>query len=126
MADCKNIVEKINHFLENSNCSDFRVKNFDGFRLHLIGSFDLCYYHEVEIIFNDVYKISMETDFFVDCDKKPFQFCKADNASEDCDNEMTEIIILDDTNTKQSIICANMDLIIELVKYYDDAGNRIV
>ena len=126
MAESKNIIEKINHFLEKSNCSDFRIKSFDGFKLHLIGSFDLCYYHEVEIVFNGVYKISMEIDFFVDCDKKPFQFHKADKANADCDNEMIKIIILDGTNTKQSIICQDIDLIVGRVKYYDNTGNRIL
>jgi len=28
MADIKNVVAKINRFLGNSNCSDFRIKSF--------------------------------------------------------------------------------------------------
>jgi len=121
MTDIKNIVEKINRFLGNSNCSDFQIKSFDGFRLHLIGSFDLCYYHEIEIIFNDVYKIAMETSFVIDCNKNPFQFRKIENAR--CSSETIEIIITDDTNAEQSIVCENLDLVIERVKYHDSTGN---
>ena len=121
MDNIKSVIEKLNHFLEKSNCSDFCIKCFDGFILNLVGSFDLCYYHEVEIIFINVYKISMETTFFIDCDRKPFQV----QANADYDG-VFEIVITDDTNTNQSIICENIDLIIERVKYYDDNGNRIV
>lgn len=119
MNELKNSIEKINIFLEKNNCSDFRIKSYDGHKLSLIGSFDLCYYHEIEIIFYNVYRISMDTMFCVDCDKNPFQFHKLDY-----ENGMFEVVITSDCNygkTEQSIIFKNMDLIIERVKYFDNA-----
>lgn len=56
-------IAAINEFLANSNCSDFTIKYYSGEKLCLIGSFDLCYYSEIEILFEQVSYISMHTYF---------------------------------------------------------------
>jgi len=37
--------------------SDFHIQSFDGHRLILVGSFDLCYYHAIELHFVEVGRI---------------------------------------------------------------------
>ncbi len=34
--------------------TDFRIESFDGHRLVVVGSFDLCYYHYIELHFEEV------------------------------------------------------------------------
>lgn len=34
--------------------TDFHIQSFDGYRLVIIGSFDLCYYHYIELRFTEV------------------------------------------------------------------------
>lgn len=46
-----------------SNTSDFQVQDYDGSRLLLIGSFDLMYYHEVEIEFESTAYIELPSIF---------------------------------------------------------------
>jgi hypothetical protein len=42
--------DEVNKFAANA---EFRIESFDGSRLVLIGSFDLCYYHDVEVTFTE-------------------------------------------------------------------------
>jgi hypothetical protein len=42
----------------------FRVQSFDSSRLVIVGSFDLCYYHNVEVEFTDVAYVASATNFF--------------------------------------------------------------
>jgi hypothetical protein len=42
---------------------EFRFESFDGFLLLIIGSFDLCYYHDIELLFTEVEFISCPTYF---------------------------------------------------------------
>ena len=42
---------------------EFRIESFDGSRLVVIGSFDLCYYHDVELSFTEVSFIRCPTRF---------------------------------------------------------------
>ena len=115
-------IESINSYLLNSNCSDFRVKHFDGSNLHLIGSFDLCYYHNIEIVFHEVFRLALNTSFDLGLLQSPFQFNIVDIGND----KMVEVIIVDNSNAKQSVICEHMDFIVKTVKYYDEAGKRIV
>ena len=46
-----------------SNTTDFEVNTYDGSRLLIVGSFDLTYYHEVEIEFESVAYIELPTLF---------------------------------------------------------------
>ena len=51
------IIKELNNLqneLGKTNIEDFYIINNDGFNLTLAGSFDSCYYHEVEVIFSDV------------------------------------------------------------------------
>ena len=63
----------INEFLANSNCDDFMINYYNGERLCLIGSFNLCYYSEIEILFEQVSYISMYTYFGLWDKKEPFK-----------------------------------------------------
>lgn len=45
--------------------TDFRVHSFDGHRLVVVGSFDLCYYHGVEVHFVGVDRMNLPVWF--DC-----------------------------------------------------------
>lgn len=48
---------------ESSNTSDYQILSFNDSRLFVIGSFDLDYYHEVEIAFEGVSYIELPTVF---------------------------------------------------------------
>jgi hypothetical protein len=43
--------------------SEFALRSFDGSTLVVVGSFDLCYYHDVELTFTDVQHINCPTEF---------------------------------------------------------------
>lgn len=49
--------------LSADGADEFRIDSFDGSRLVLIGSFDLCYYHDVEVMFTEVAFIRCPTYF---------------------------------------------------------------
>jgi len=94
-------IAAINEFLANSNCSDFTIKYYSGEKLCLIGSFDLCYYSEIEILFEQVDYISMNTYFGLwDLADNPFRlnFC-----ADDADSRL-EIQIGKDFEDKTHII----------------------
>ncbi len=55
-------LEEVNR-LAASGMSEFRILSYDGWRLLVVGSFDLCYYHDVELTFTDVAHINCPTDF---------------------------------------------------------------
>ncbi|QDU58493.1 hypothetical protein [Aeoliella mucimassa] len=58
-SDIKSILDRINEIVATTNTTDFIVHSFAGDSLLLIGSFDLCYYHELEIRFHDVSYIGL-------------------------------------------------------------------
>ena len=55
----QSILDRINEIVTTTNTTDFLVQSFVGDSLLLIGSFDLCYYHELEIRFDDVAYIGL-------------------------------------------------------------------
>lgn len=55
--------EGLNQFVESHNISDFSVEAFNSVDLEIIGSFDLCYYYDVKIVFCEVSYISLPTRF---------------------------------------------------------------
>lgn len=60
----KEIISTIGIFqkeLEKTNIEDFYIDEFRRERLLIIGSFDFSYYHDVEIIFSNVYYICCST-----------------------------------------------------------------
>lgn len=100
-----NNIETINQFLAKSNCSDFMIQYYKGGNLCLIGSFDLCYYSQIEIIFEEVCYISMHTYFALwDLKNNPF---KVKFAIDDVDCKL-EIQIGEDMEGKTHTIgCEN-------------------
>jgi hypothetical protein len=55
--------DRINEIVETSNTTDFRVQSYDSVNLLITGSFDFCYYHEVEVEFKEVSYISLPSNF---------------------------------------------------------------
>lgn len=55
--------DRVNEIAETTNTTDFRIQFYDSANLLITGSFDFCYYHEVEVAFKDVSYISLPTDF---------------------------------------------------------------
>lgn len=53
-----NTLIKLQQDLEKTNIEDFKIISFDGYNFVLAGSFDFCYYHEIEIALVDVKFIS--------------------------------------------------------------------
>ena len=53
---------KVNE-LSAAGVSEFQIASFDGYKLVIIGSFDLAYYHDIEVVFKDVSHINCPTDF---------------------------------------------------------------
>ena len=53
----------INEIVQTTNTNDFRIDSYEVGNLLLIGSFDFCYYHSVEIRFKEVLYISLPTEF---------------------------------------------------------------
>ncbi len=47
-----------------SNLWDWRLDRFEGDKLHILGSRDFYYYHNLEIVFHDVDFLSCPTTFF--------------------------------------------------------------
>jgi hypothetical protein len=70
------VFQLLNEIRESTNSTDFQVHSFSGFRLLIIGSFDLAYYHEVEICFDAVAYIELPTCF----DRPALRFAKPDEA----------------------------------------------
>ncbi|GAB5517712.1 hypothetical protein [Rhodopirellula baltica] len=54
-------IERANHVVANTNTSDFQLQSFNSVNALLIGSFDLCYYHEIELEFHEVSYINLPT-----------------------------------------------------------------
>jgi hypothetical protein len=46
-----------------AGCFEFSISSFDGQRLLIVGSRDLCYYHNVELVFDEVTYINCPVDF---------------------------------------------------------------
>ena len=56
-------LERINEIVETTNTVDYRIQSYDSVNLMITGSFDFCYYHEVELTFHEVSYISLPADF---------------------------------------------------------------
>jgi len=55
-------LDDVNGMIE-GGIDQFRVQSFDSCQLMIIGSFDLDYYHDIELTFSDVAYINCPTDF---------------------------------------------------------------
>jgi hypothetical protein len=57
-------LDRLNEILETINAIDFRIQSYDlADDLLIAGSFDFCYYHEIEVIFHEVSYISLPASF---------------------------------------------------------------
>lgn len=54
-ANTGEIVREIDRIIRQQLWFDFHVLKYDGRNLTIAGSVDLCYYHQLEIIFEDVF-----------------------------------------------------------------------
>jgi len=55
--------EEVNKLVDEQNVLDFEVQSFEAGRLLIIGSFDLAYYHQAELLFDNVSFLSVPTLF---------------------------------------------------------------
>lgn len=66
-------VKKLNDYIIEHNISDFRIDRMENDTLYLVGSFDLSYYHDIEVQITNVGSLSLASDFWVDLSKaEPF------------------------------------------------------
>ena len=54
---------EVNDLAATGRAAHFRLVSYDGGRLLIVGSFDLTYYHDVELSFVDVCRINCPTEF---------------------------------------------------------------
>ena len=106
-----------NDFIMNSNCTDFMLDAFDGSTLRIVGSMDLSYYHEMEILFGEVDSLKTKISFMVD-NQKPAFFLDG------TEEEGARIAILDDEGNRHRIVCEFIETRIGTVRYFDDEGKR--
>jgi hypothetical protein len=92
-SEYMNEIKRINEIVETTNAVDFRIQSYDSVNLIITGSFDFCYYHEVEFNFHEVSYISLPAEF--SCPK--FRLGTADEAA-----QIGKIIILSE---EQSVFC---------------------
>jgi hypothetical protein len=57
------IFEKLNKISKETNTTDFRIDSCGGENLLITGSFNFCYYHEVEVKFQEVEYIDLLASF---------------------------------------------------------------
>jgi hypothetical protein len=57
-------INRLNEIVQTTDTTNFRIQSYDSGNLILAGSFDFCYYHEVELIFSGVSYISLPADFW--------------------------------------------------------------
>lgn len=66
-------VVALNRYIRDHEISDFRIKGLDGEMLYLVGSFDLSYYYDVEIVIAGVVHLNLPCNFWVDLSElQPF------------------------------------------------------
>ena len=105
--------------------TDFHMQSFDGYRLVLVGSFDLCYYHYIELHFTEV--------AHVDC---PVWFYSPEFHDEglidDAGSSVCEPrrFTIETCEGKYQIIAKNLEVALGWVYYYDrseplQSGERI-
>ena len=56
-------LEDVNR-LAASGMNEFRIQSYDGWQLLVVGSYDLCHYHNIEVTFTDVAHINLPTAFY--------------------------------------------------------------
>ena len=89
-------LRKLNEIAD--TCADgFRIRSFDGSRMTMVGSFDHCYYHNVEVVFIEVAYCSCPTDMM------DVKFRMADRAER---KRMKELLDMDEDD---QVYCIEAD-----------------
>jgi hypothetical protein len=94
--------------------TDFHIKSFDGHRLVLVGSFDLCYYHYIEVHFVEVDRI----DCLVWFDCPTFSDEGPVNDPGSAIAEPRRFVIQTDGD-RHEIIARSVEVVLGMVYYYD-------
>lgn len=119
------IIDSFQNELDKTNVEDFYIIRYDrSGKLILAGSFDFCYYHNVEIIFHDV--------SFICCPSSTFTVNRLRIADESEIQELHQMIhgyqkdgfaiCMEDTfsNTSYYIIAHDIEYKFQKVNYYCD------
>ncbi|MBA4191121.1 MAG: hypothetical protein C0467_24320 [Planctomycetaceae bacterium] len=94
--------------------SDFHIQSFDGHRLVLVGSFDLCYYHDIELHFVGVGRIDCPVWFhspqFVD-----------EGLIQDPGSSISEPrrYVIQCDEGRYAVMARNIEIVLGTVFYYD-------
>jgi len=59
------VLSEINEFLKSKDWFDFEIDKYENGNLSIMGSTDFSYYHELEIVFEDVFFIQCPTNWSV-------------------------------------------------------------
>lgn len=117
-------LEKLQNKIEEKNIEDFCILRNNGYELVLKGSFDFCYYHELEIVFRDVQFMICPGQIF---SVNNFRFANKDEIDEIIkfsEGYETQgfVICLEHTlwNEKYYIIANEVETKWETVKYYNE------
>lgn len=66
-------VKALNRYIRENNLSDFRIERLEKGVLYLAGSFDLSYYHDIEIEITGMERLALCSYFYVDLSaQEPF------------------------------------------------------
>lgn len=126
MNDIYNIISKLDEEIDKTNIYFFSIEEMNSNNLKIVGSFDFSYYHEIEIIFQEVK--------FVSLPGGTFNVSKFRSASEEEKRELIDrklfgddwlnlanhVIIMedDDENAKYHIVFEHMNYKFEKVYYF--------
>ena len=94
--------------------TDFHVLSFDGYRLVVVGSFDLCYYHGVEVHFVGVDRINLPVWF--NCPEFADEGPVSDPWS-GVEKPRRFVICADDG--RHEVIAEDVEVVLGIVYYYD-------
>lgn len=109
-------LEKLNSFIFTNEITDMEIKVFHLGKLIITGSFDFCFYHQVEIIFEEVSFLSIPDGW--NCKKLWGDFKKDKNASDHKSAGLTQQIeapinfVMNDANHRRTI-CNNFGICYE-------------
>lgn len=73
-------VDEINDFIRKKMWLDFEVLNYDKSKLTVIGSIDISTVHDIEIVFEDVFFVSMPFEWKTDTSETVLIFVEGEEA----------------------------------------------
>lgn len=119
-----NSLDKINQIITGRFYLEFKIYSYDNGNLIIVGSEDLIYFHELEIIFKDVFAMSLPSSWRFSSKDKPILLLNEGQ-------EMLEVntrfrieqgngifkLVAED-NVIGYVVCKEVDVIQKVVKYY--------